>query len=164
MQARVVSAVFGGLVAGLIFGMMMQMMTAPTPEGDRVAMMAMVAKIVGSESLLVGWLYHLFNSAVIGAIFGLLLGGRIGTYAAGFGWGALYGFAWWIVGGLILMPMFLGMEPFAPLTMPPMRPVAIGSLIGHLVYGLILGGAFVMFHRGAFPTLGQRAPRTVPRL
>jgi hypothetical protein len=31
------------------------------------------------------------------------------------------------------------MNPFAPLRMPPMRPVAAGSLVGHLVYGLILG-------------------------
>lgn len=36
------------------------------------------------------------------------------------------------------MPVFLGMPAFAPLTMPWMQMVAVGSLIGHLVYGLIL--------------------------
>jgi hypothetical protein len=45
------------------------------------------------------------------------------------------------------MPI-LGMAAFAPLTMPPMRMVAVGSLIGHLIYGLILGGAFVWLHYG----------------
>ena len=63
-------------------------------------------------------------------------------------WGAAYGFVWWILGGLIVMPVLLGMPAFGPLMMPQMRMVAMGSLIGHLVYGLILGGAFVWLHRG----------------
>ena len=46
------------------------------------------------------------------------------------------------------MPVFLGMAPFAPLMMDQMRPVAMGSLIGHLIYGLILGGAFAMLTQG----------------
>jgi hypothetical protein len=30
-----------------------------------------------------------------------------------------------------------------------MRMVAMGSLIGHLIYGLILGGAFAWLYHGA---------------
>ncbi|MGH2398645.1 MAG: DUF3179 domain-containing protein [bacterium] len=45
------------------------------------------------------------------------------------------------------MPVLLGMPPFAPLIMPEMRPVAIGSLIGHLMYGLILGATYVWLAR-----------------
>lgn len=85
---------------------------------------------------------------MIGALFGWLLGGRVHSYASGFGWGVAYGFAWWILGGLILMPILLSMPVFAPITDPPMRIVALGSLIGHAVYGLILGGAFVWLHYG----------------
>nr|MDQ3328332.1 DUF1440 domain-containing protein [Chloroflexota bacterium] len=110
-------------------------------------MMGMVAMVVGSKSLVVGWLYHLFNSAVIGALFGLLLGNRVRGYGSGLGWGALYGLAWWILGGLILMPALLGMAVFAPLTMAGMMPLAMGSLMGHLIYGLILGAAFVWVYR-----------------
>jgi hypothetical protein len=29
-----------------------------------------------------------------------------------------------------------------------MRPVAVGSLMGHLLYGLILGGGFAMLAQG----------------
>lgn len=148
MRSDVANGIVSGLVGGIIFGIMMQMMTAPTPEGGQMPMMAMVAKVVRSDSMAVGWLYHLFNSAVIGAVFGWLLGTRSQTYVAGLGWGALYGFAWWILGGLILMPLFLGMAPFAPLQMEPMRPVAMGSLVGHFIYGLILGGGFAMLARG----------------
>jgi hypothetical protein len=156
MRSDISNGIVSGLVAGVVFGIMMQMMNAPTPEGGQMPMMAMVAKVVRSDSIAVGWLYHLFNSAVIGAIFGWLLGSRSHTYGAGTGWGALYGFAWWILGGLILMPVFLGMAPFAPLQMEMMRPVAMGSLIGHLIYGVILGGGFAMLSHG-IPGLTRHA-------
>ena len=153
---RVFAGIGAGLIAGVVFGVMMQMMMAPTPEGARMPMMAMVAKVVRSESMLVGWLYHLFNSAVIGAIFGWIAG-HIGGYGRGAAWGALYGVVWWVLGGLVLMPVLLGMPVFAPIAMEPMRPVAIGSLVGHLVYGVILGGAYVNFvRRTARPAIELR--------
>jgi hypothetical protein len=147
MSSRIGASVGAGVLAGIVFGMMMHMMSAPTPDGGRMPMMAMIGQIVGSPTVAAGWLYHLFNSAVIGAMFGYLLGDRVHTYAAGSGWGAAYGFVWWILGGLILMPVLLGMPAFAPLMMPPMRMVAMGSLIGHLIFGVVLGAAFVWLHR-----------------
>jgi hypothetical protein len=83
------AGIVAGLLAGVLFGMMMQMMTAPAENGMRMPMMAMVAKVVRSDSLVVGWLYHLFNSAVIGALFGLILGNRAHSYSSGAGWGIL---------------------------------------------------------------------------
>ena len=154
MQSRISSGAIAGLIAGLVFGLMMQMMSAPTPEGGRMPMMAMVAMVVGSSSVVVGWIYHLFNSSVIGAIFGWLLGPRAISAGSGLAWGVLYGLVWWIVGGQLLMPLALGMPPFASLMMPPMRMVAIGSLIGHTIYGLILGGLFPVFVRRARPVIG----------
>ena len=148
MRNEIANGIVAGLTGGIIFGIMMQMMTAPTPEGGQMPMMAMVAKVVRSDSVAIGWLYHLFNSAVIGGIFGWLLGTRSHTFGAGLGWGAVYGFAWWIMGGLILMPLLLGMPPFTPLQMAPMRPVAMGSLVGHLIYGVVLGGGLAMLTRG----------------
>jgi hypothetical protein len=140
MRNRILAGVAAGLIAGTVFGFMMQVMSAPTPDGRQIPMMAMVAQVVRSDSLVVGWLYHLFNSALIGAIFGWLFGDRVaGRRGLGAGWGALYGLGWWILGGLILMPVLLGMPAFAPLKMPAMRPVSMGSLMGHLIFGLILG-------------------------
>lgn len=139
---RIISGAVAGILGGILFGIMMQIMTAPTPEGMRMPMIAMVAMVVGSTSIAVGWAYHLFNSAVIGALFGLLLGGRVISVGGGLGWGAVWGIVWWVLGGLILMPVFLGMPAFAPLAMAPMRMVAMGSLVGHLVYGLVLGAAY----------------------
>ena len=135
MRSRIGAGIVAGSIAGVVFGVLMQMMTAPTPDGGRMPMMGMVAKVVRSDSIAVGRIYHLFNSAVIGAI----------TYGTGLGWGALYGVIWWVLGGLILMPMFVGMPAFAPLKM--MMPVAMGSLVGHLIYGVILGLALVWLRR-----------------
>lgn len=149
MGSRIAASAGAGIVAGIVFGIMMHMMMAPTPEGGRMPVIAMVGQIVGSPTITAGWLYHLFNSAVIGAIFGWLLGTRVFGYGSGLSWGAVYGFAWWILGGLILMPVLLGMPAFAPLMMPEMQMVAVGSLVGHLIYGLILGGLYVALHRRA---------------
>lgn len=149
MRSKILAGAIAGVVAGLVFGMMMQMMSAPTPEGGSMPMMAMVAMVVGSQSLVVGWLYHLFNSAVIGALFGALLGTHVAGYGSGAKWGALWGVVWWVLGGLILMPIFLDMPPFAALRTPAMRPVAWASLAGHLIYGVILGAVFVRLRRAS---------------
>ena len=60
MRNEIANGIVAGLTGGIIFGIMMQMMTAPTPEGGQMPMMAMVAKVVRSDSVAVGWLYHLF--------------------------------------------------------------------------------------------------------
>jgi len=154
MRSNLTAGIVAGLIAGVVFGIMMTVMHAPTPEGGSMPMMAMVAQVVNSKSLAVGWLYHLVNSAVIGALFGWLLGNRIGGYGSAAGWGSGYGVFWWILGGLILMPMFLGMPAFAPLQMPMMRPVAFASLMGHVLFGVILGSAFIPLRGTAPGTVG----------
>ncbi len=138
MQSKFKTGILAGLLGGVVFGMMMTMMSGP----DGKPMMAMVARVVQADSLVVGWVYHLFNSTVIGALFGFLFGNRVGSYGSGLLWGVLWGVVWWILGGLILMPLFLGMPIFAPLMMEPMRMMAIMSLVGHMIFGAILGLAF----------------------
>jgi uncharacterized membrane protein YagU involved in acid resistance len=154
MNSKLMNGAVAGIAGGVIFGLMMQMMNAPTPDGGSMPMMQMVAMVVGSTSIAIGWIYHLFNSAVIGGLFGWLFGNRTHDYPSGLLYGALWGVVWWILGGLILMPVLLDMPAFAPLQMPPMRMVAVGSLIGHLVYGLILGGTYVRLSH----------PRAVPQM
>src|SRR5437899_6301784 len=146
MNSKIFTGIVAGLIAGVVFGLMMTMTAAPTPNGDSMPMMAMVAMVVGAKSIAAGWAYHLFNSALIGGIFGWLFGNRIHSYAQGLGLGAVYGAIWWVLGALILMPIFLGMSAFTPLMMAPMRMVAVGSLVGHLMFGLILGGGYLLLH------------------
>lgn len=143
MKSRIAHGAAAGLIAGVLFGLYMQMIGIITPGGTAISMMTMVAQMLDSTSLAVGWLFHLFNSAVIGALFGYFLKGPASvSYSRGLAWGALYGAAWWVVGGLLLMPIFLDMQAFAFLT-NGMGAIAVANLVGHLVYGLALGGAYV---------------------
>ena len=50
MRSDINNGIVAGLVGGVVFGIMMQMMNAPTPEGGQMPMMAMVAKVVRSDS------------------------------------------------------------------------------------------------------------------
>jgi hypothetical protein len=158
MRSKIGAGVVAGLLAGLGFGIMMQMMTTPMPMGGRMPMMAMVAQVVRSDSITVGWMFLLLNGVVMGGIFGYVLGGRAARIGGGLAWGALYGLFWWVLGGLILMPILLGMGAFAPLTMAPMRPGAMGSLVAYLLCGLILGGVFAGLYRRE-PAASQPVPR-----
>jgi hypothetical protein len=56
------------------------------------------------------------------------------------------------------MPVALGMPAFAPLLMKPMVPVAMGSLMGHILYGVVLGTSFVWL-RGSASRPDLRATR-----
>ncbi len=153
MMKKIAIGASAGLVGGIVFGVLMQIMSAPTPEGGSMPMMAMVAMVVHSTSIAVGWMYHLFNSAVIGVLFAAFLGGRVRGNGSGVAWGAAWGALWWVLGGLMLMPLLLGMPAFASLIMPPMRPVAMGSLVGHLVYGGLLGFVYTRIaHPGQLGT------------
>ena len=73
LAQRIVGGVVGGVAGGLVFGAMMAAM----------GMLPMVAGVVGSQSALVGFLYHMFNSVIIGALFGLLFGARTAPTARG---------------------------------------------------------------------------------
>lgn len=132
VRRRIVGGVIGGVAGGIAFGAMMTVM----------GMLPMVASVVGSQSPIVGFVYHMFNSAVIGAVFGLVFGTLSRNYAGGAVWGLVYGAIWWVLGPLMLMPLLLGMGlQFGAALTPPM----LMSLAGHLVYGLITGLVYVVY-------------------
>ena len=137
LAQRIVGGVIGGIIGGLVFGAWMGVM----------GMLPMVASVVGSKSVVVGFLYHMFNSVIIGAVFGLVFGAFSHTYGQGALFGLLYGVIWWVLGPMILMPLMLGMgaqgvaSQFGAAFTPPM----LMSLVGHLAYGLITGLVYVAY-------------------
>jgi hypothetical protein len=130
-QARIAAGVAGGLAGGVVFGMLMQMM----------GMLPMVAMLVASTSVAVGWAVHLAISAFIGTTFGLLFGGKANRVGASVVLGMGYGALWWVLGPLVLMPARLGMDLFM------VNAMALQSLMGHLLYGLVLGLVFPLVVR-----------------
>lgn len=128
MTARIVAGLVGGIVAGLVFGAMMHALGS----------IAMIGALIGAEGVVTGWIVHLIIAAAIGIAYALVVGPLRPGYGAAVVTGLLYGAVWWVLGPLLLMPLFLGMDPF-----PAIEQQQIMSLIGHLAYGLVLGIVYV---------------------
>ena len=145
---QIIYGIFGGLAGGLVFGAMMGMM----------GMLPMVGKLVGQPSAGIGFIVHLVNSAIIGAGFAFVLGRLVTSIGSGLRYGLLYGGAWWILGPLTLMPLFLGMglgvnwNLTAAVNMFP-------SMMGHLIYGAILGIGYVSLQRYTGNCQTARSPK-----
>lgn len=121
--------VVSGLTGGLVFGLIMQ----------GFGMMPAVASLVRSESVAVGWLIHLIISAIAGLTFAWWFGTQTHSLSQGLGYGSLLGLIWWIIGPLIIMPLWLGMNlQFANMFSQDL----LLSLAGHLVYGIVTGITF----------------------
>jgi uncharacterized membrane protein YagU involved in acid resistance len=134
-SARAIPGVAGGVAGGVVFGMLMQMM----------GMLPMVAMLVGSKSPAVGWIVHLAISGFIGATYALLLGRWATSPGASAALGVGYGLVWWVLGPLLIMPARLGMDLFM------FNAMTRQSLMGHLVYGLVLGLVYALVR----PRLGR---------
>lgn len=94
-------------------------------------------------SVVLGWMGHFMIGSVLAIIYAL-----IAPRLRGPSWarGALYGVAPWLMAQLIVIPM-MGMPVFSGSV-----AMAMGSLIGHLVYGAIVGG---MYGTGSVQTTRQ---------
>lgn len=129
----------GGLLGGIAFGLIMQFVI-PQPVLE-MAIPAMYG--VEGPALATGWAFHLFHAAVLGLVYvaAVRLGG-IGEYAASTGTGvvlgAVYGVVVWVALAVIVMPIWLSAVGFPGA--PPLPNVAPLSLVGHVVYGAVLGG------------------------
>jgi uncharacterized membrane protein YagU involved in acid resistance len=132
LVTRVWQGVVAGLAGGIVFGALMAMM----------GMMPMIAMLVGSSSAAVGWLVHLVISAFYGALFALIVPTTLGVGAL-LGAGAAYGIVLWLIGPLLIMPAMLGMGLFM------FNDTTMMSLVGHLLYGLIVAGVLVPLRRRA---------------
>ena len=119
---------YGGVAGGLIFGAMMGVM----------GMLPMIGSMVGQPTAAVGFVVHMVNSAIIGAGFAIVLGRFVSGTASGLGAGLAYGGVWWILGPLTLMPLFMGMG-FGVNWNAAAAAAMLPSLVGHLMYGSVLG-------------------------
>jgi uncharacterized membrane protein YagU involved in acid resistance len=122
---HLVQGVVGGVAGGLVFGIMM------AAQG----MMPMIAAMVGSQSEIIGWIVHFGISVFIGGTFGLIASRLPAGWVSVVVGGLVWGLVWWVAGALIIMPLALGMNEMV-LQIGQMQ---INSLIGHLIFGAIMG-------------------------
>lgn len=128
-----------GLAGGLVFGLLM----------TGVDMLPTVGMLIGVENAFVGFLVHLVVSAVAGALFGFLTRNR-GSVPPVYAASILYGAALWVVGALVIMPLWLSVT--ADPAMGDMVFVVGGtqwiSLFGHVVGFGLPTGAVLLALRG----------------
>ena len=130
-----VAGAVGGLVAGVAMGVLLQVMMTPV-------IVAAIPALYGANGPVAGWAAHLVHSVVFGLIYaGVASNTLLSRYAddlgTGAGLGVAYGVVVWIVAAAIVMPVWLGAVGF-PNT-PPLPNFNPMSLVGHVVFGLILG-------------------------
>ncbi|CAM3754711.1 hypothetical protein GCM10009799_33220 [Nocardiopsis rhodophaea] len=124
--------VLAGIGGGIVFGVLMAM----------TGMLESVAMLVGSDSAVVGGVVHLIISAAFGLVFGLLAGAYSDKVWTLLGAGVVYGLILWVVGGLMIMPSMLGMDMFM------FNQMAWMSLMGHLIFGIVLAGTMFALSKG----------------
>jgi uncharacterized membrane protein YagU involved in acid resistance len=123
----------GAGIAGTIV-MTIMTMVAPMMGMPEMNIPAMLADFMGFP-VVVGWLAHFMIGTVLALIYVYAFIGKL----PGTPWlkGALYGLAPWLLAQVMVNPM-MGAGVFAVNTPAPMMMV-IGSLIGHIVYGSVVG-------------------------
>ena len=87
---------------------------------------------------------HFAIAIVIGASFGLLFQPEIRGFGSSMGYGAAYGVAWWLIGPLTLLP---GLTHHSVDWTAAHASIEFGSLVGHIVYGLIVGIVYAAVDR-----------------
>ncbi|WP_344137991.1 hypothetical protein [Saccharopolyspora halophila] len=134
LQSTITRALHGaaaGLAGGVVFGVLMAV----------TGMLPMVAMLVGGSGAGIGIVVHLAISAILGAGFGLVAPFHGFWPLAGAG--LAYGAVWWVLGGLLLMPLGLGMPILQ------FGAASIQSLLGHLIYGIVTAAAFYVIRRSS---------------
>ena len=123
-----------GIVGGWAFGKWM----------ERVQYFPLIAGLVHSTSRAVGVTLHFAIAVTIGATFGLLFSREIRGLGSSMSYGAAYGVVWWFVGPLTLLPALT----HRPIDYSAAHASTLfGSLVGHVIYGLIVGVIYAVVDR-----------------
>jgi len=122
----IVAGGLAGLLAGFIFDRWMS-------AGDYFPLLAGVNELP-SRTVSMGLQFGI--AVLMGVIFGILFQRDVRSYGSCMGWGVGYAILWWFLGPLTLLPLITR----TPLDWSADNGSAVfGSLIGHILYGMILG-------------------------
>jgi len=137
-----VALIASGVIATIVLAIFMEGI-ARIVLGGPMKPAALICQALGLDSnlLWVGEILH-YGLGVIGFPVGYVLFKAIVGMKASIGSGLVWGFILWIAAGTVMMmaagqPLFFGFGK-----------TMIASLVAHLAYGAVLGGAFVRFDKG----------------
>jgi hypothetical protein len=130
----IVAGGLAGTLGGFIFGRWVS-------SGDYYPLLAGFGEL-SSRGATVS--LHFAIALLIGASFGVLFQRDVRGYGSCMGWGLGYAIFWWFMGPLTVLRAASGL----PLDWSAEQAsVVFGSLVGHILYGLILGVAYATFDR-----------------
>lgn len=126
------NAAIAALVAGVAMGLLIQFV---------MGIMPVIGALYGFDGLVAGWIAHLFHSVVFGLVYAAVVDRpTLAGYATRPGTGAVvgagYGLVVWLVAAAVVMPLWLSAVGLPSPGVPNFDPQ---SLVGHLVFGAILG-------------------------
>ena len=123
-----------GIIGGWAFGRWM----------EQVNFFPLIAGITGSSARETGVGLHYGIAITIGSIFGALFQRDARGHGSSLGWGMAYGLLWWFIGPLTILPLLLNQ----PLNWSADRGGQLfGSLVGHVIYGLLVGLIYATLDR-----------------
>ena len=126
--------VVAGVVAAIVMGGLMAMQMRPVLE---VAIPSMYFLTGG----LAGFTIHVAHGAVLGVGFAAVASRRTDlSLPQSLGYGVGYGLLLWVVLAAFVMPVWL--SAVGSPANPPLPNVSVMSLVGHVVYGVVLGGSY----------------------
>jgi len=124
---------FAGVVASLIFSQWMY-------EGDFFPLVAGLETHSRSTAILL----QLLTALLIGVTFALLFQGDLRSYGSSMAWGLGYGIFWWFLGQLTI---FGSIGRARPDWSVDQGSQLFGALVGHILYGLLLGVVYASLDR-----------------
>lgn len=134
LSRAILAGGFAGLLGGWAFGKWMA----------SIHYFPLIAGLVHSRSTGVGLVLHFTIAFTIGSSFGLLFSRAVTGYGQSIVAGAAYGVFWWFLGPLTLLPLL----SHRPLNWSdPHASVIFGSLVGHVIYGMIVGFCYAAADR-----------------
>lgn len=137
-QGGVIAGLAGGLGMGLLF-------TLQLTDVIENAIPALWALDGGAA----GWFVHMVNSAIFGVFFAAVVTRwpeSVRTIGRSLIVGGGFGVLLWLLAAGVVMPVWLNLVGFAsPPAIPNLDPM---SLVGHLVYGVLVGLVYPLLVRG----------------
>jgi len=122
-------------LAGIIGTVMMTVVglyAAPVMGIPMMNPAEMLADQMGGSAVM-GWIAHFMIGMILAVVYAAVAGSLPGPLVVR---GALYALAPWLLAQVVVMPM-MGMGFFSGAV-----NLAIGSLIGHIIYGVVVGAAY----------------------
>ena len=131
MQRNWARAIFGGVVGTLVMTAV-GVWLAPMMGIPRMNPAEMLAGQMGGNIAL-GWAAHLMVGVILAIGYAIVSPSLVGPPAVR---GAIYGVAPWLLAQVAVMPM-MGAPIFSGSVV-----LAMGSLLGHLIYGAVVGAVY----------------------